>query len=323
MAIQLDNLDDSLKTMIYNVRGLVPGAAEIHYIDKSTGTAFKPYWEPKVNGDRFHTTIAAAHSAMVTGRNDVAILSPESHSQAASITWSKNMTHLIGAYGIAMMNKRPRIGHSANFDNLLNVTGYGNTFANLYFQYGRGNAANLTCAQITGNRNSFVGVHFAAPLHTTEGDQATFKILDFAETTGGDGLEHYFKDCVIGIETTAWTNGDMMKISGTPRLVFDNCIFLMRSDNAQVTFLDGTAGDGQGFVLFKNCTGINLGTALTVAFGSTGLAAGTDIILHNSGFSGVTDLIPAAAEAQVKGIAVPSTNTVTDIGRALDFDHTA
>jgi len=323
MGIRLQSLDNSLKQMVLGISGLIPGAAETHYIDKSTGTAFKPFWEGRVDGDQFHTTITAAHSAMTTGRNDVAVLSPESHSQAASITWSKNMTHLIGAYGLSMMNKRPRIGHSANFDNLLNVTGYGNTFANLYFMYGRGNAANLTCAQITGNRNSFIGVHFGAPMNATEADESNFKILDFAETSGGDGLEHYFKDCVIGVETTAWTDGDMMKISGTPRLVFDNCIFLMRADNAQVTFLDGTAGDGQGFILFKNCTGINLGSALTVAIGSTGLAAATDIILHNSGFSGATDIIAAADEAKVKMIAAGGILADENIGLAIDADHTA
>ena len=129
---------------------------------------------------------------------------------------------------------------------------------------------------------------------------------------------------MIGVDTVAWTNGTMMKTAGTPRLVFENCLFIMRSDNAQVTFINGTAGDGQGFVLFKNCTGINLGTALTYAIGSTGIAAATDYIIHNSGFTGCTDLIAAADEA--KAIAIAQVGNVSaddvNIGLGIPFDHT-
>jgi len=307
------------------IGGLLPGIADVRMAYSSGSEAPFAYWQGYAQG-KIHSTIAKALAACTASRNDVVLLTPESHSQAASLAWNKNMTHLVGMYGPGMMNLRSRIGHSANFDNLINITGYGCTFAHLFFMYGRGNAANLTCAQITGNRNSFINCHFGAPMNATEADQATFKILDFAETAGGDGLEHYFKDCVIGVDTTAWTNGDMMKISGTPRLVFENCLFVMRADNSQVTFLDGTAGDGQGFILFKNCTGINLGTALTVAIGSTGIAAGTDIILHNSGFSGVTDLIAAADEAKAKIIAIPNTprSDLPDLwaGLAIHYDQT-
>lgn len=291
--------------------GLVPGIADVNVAYSSASAAPYSYWQNYGAGNTY-STIALAHSACVTGRNDVVLLTPESHSQAASITWSKNLTHLVGMSGPGLMNMRTRIGHSANFDNLLNVTGYGNVFANLYLMYGRGNAANLTCLQVTGNRNTFVSCHFAAPLHATEGDQATFKVIDFAETSGGDGLEHYFKDCVIGAETVAWTNGDMMKMSGTPRLVFENCIFLMNADNAQVTYLDGTAGDGAGFVIMKNCIGINRGTANTVVFGSTGLAAATDIILQGTNFSNATAIVAAGQEAQVLVATSPSAQAAAD-----------
>lgn len=304
--------------------GLV-GVADVHMCMRSGAYQPYSYWEQWAQGNttHFHTDIETALGLMTPLRNDVLLLSPDSHSQADTITWNEDITHFIGMYPPAMMNLRSRIGHSANFDKLLQITAYGCLFANLYLQYGRGNAANLTCLSIEDNRNSFYHCHFAAPLHTTEGDQATFKVINIAEAAGGDGLEHYFNHCTIGIETTLWTNGDMIKISGTPRLVFEDCILLMRSDNAQVTFLDGTAGDGQGFILFKNTTGVNLGTALTVALGSTGIAAATDIILHNSGFSGATDLIAAADEAKAKMIAGSGITADEQVGLAIDFDHTA
>jgi len=304
--------------------GLV-GIADVHLLTRSGAYAPYQYWEQWSHADKesFHTDIETALGKMTTGRNDVLLISPDSHSQADSITWSKNMTHLVGMYPPSMISQRARIGHSANFDKLLDITGYGNLFANFELQYGRGNAANLTCCQITGNRNTFKHVHFGAPFNATEADQATFKIIGMAETSGGDGLEHYFDHCTIGADTVAWTNGDMIKISGTPRMVFENCQLIMRADNAQVTFMDGTAGDGAGFVIFKNTDLMNFGTALTTAFGSTGLAAATDIVLSgNSAILGATDVIAAAAEAQVWYPAKVGVTEDVYGGLMINPDHT-
>lgn len=305
--------------------GLV-GIADVHMLMRSGAYAPYRYWEQWSHSDKnhFHTDMETAFAAMVTNRNDVLLLSQDSHSQADSVLWDLDNCAMVGMGPRRMTNHRARIGHSANFDKLIQITGYGNFFANFHMQYGRGNAANLTALSIEDNRNTFAYVHVGAPMHTTEGDQATFKVINIAEASGGDGLEHYFDHCVIGIETTAWTNGDMIKISGTPRLVFEDCLLIMRSDNNQVTFLDGTAGDGQGFIIFKNTAGINLGTALTVALGSTGIAAATDIIfLGNSGFTGATDVIAAADEAKAIFIAQPGTTDDDDhAGLAVPFDHT-
>lgn len=306
--------------------GLIPGAARQHIVTRSTTTdATYIYWTQAIEDPTYrHTTIAAAHTATTSARNDVVLLSPDSHSQAATLTWSNNMTHLVGMYGPAMMNQRSRIGHSVTVDPLLNVTGYGNTFANLYFMYGLANATDLTCMKVTGNRNSFIRCHFNAPTNATPADEATFKVLHFTETAGGDGLEHYFKSCTIGNDTTLMTDGETIKTYGTPRLVFEDCLILMRSDANAPRFIDGTAGDGQGFIIFKNTTLLNLGTTLTLAFASTGLAAGTDYVMHNSGVCGATDLIAAADEA--KAWCISSAGAAADGiygGLGIPFDHTA
>lgn len=303
----------------------LPGIADVHICSGTSGAPFS-YWEQFAHADKqsFHTTISAALGLMTTGRNDVLLLTPDSHTQAVSLAWNKNLTHLVGMYPPAMLAQRARIGHSANFDKLLDVSGYGNLFANLYLMYGRGDAANLTCLNISGNRNSFINCHFAAPMNATEGDEATFKVINMTETSGGDGLEHYFKGCTIGVDTAIWTNGDMIKYAGTPRLVFEDCIFLTRLDNGQVTVIDGTAGDGNGFILFKNCIGVNTGTAMTVAIGSTGLAAATRMFIQNSWFLNCTDVIAAASEAQVFAGMYPAA-AADDIflGLGQPVDHTA
>lgn len=281
------------------------------------------HFRDKVYESGIHTTLTLAVAAMTANRNDVCLLTPESHTQGASLTWSKAMTHLVGLYPSSMMSQRARIGHNANFDKLLDITGAGCFFANLFLMYGRGNASNLTALNIGANRITMKNCHIGSPMNATEGDQATFKVVKIAEAAAGDGLEHFFDHCTFGVDTVAWTNGTMFKIAGTPRLVFEDCTFLMRADNAQVTFLDGTVGDGDGFILFKNCAGINLGTALTVALGSTGWGTNTDIILLNSGFSGATDLIAAADEA--KAIMLAGSGILTDeqVGLGIAFDHTA
>lgn len=289
------NLDSSLKSLIGN-SGII-GSAERHYICPS-GYAPYTYWGDRAAGDRFHSTISGAHSKMTTGRNDVAILSPDSHSQAAALTWSNNMSHLIGAYGPARQNQRPRIGHSANFTPILTVSGYGNTFANLYFMHGRGNAANLVCLSLTGPRNTFIRSHFL-PANATELDQAAYRLISI------DDSEQNFIECTFGSDTVAWTNGAMIQLGATgdggpPRTVFEDCIFYMYADNAQVRFLDASlAGLGRGLAIFLNCHFINVGTSLAYAINGAGLSAFQLYFDNRCSFAGVTEIVEAAYENYV------------------------
>ncbi len=279
--------------------GTIPGAAEQHVVTRSTSSdASYQYWSQAIeNAGLRHTTLQAGHDACTSGRNDVVMLSCDSHSQAATITWSKNMTHLIGMYGPAMMNQRSRIGHSATVDPLLDITGYGNTFANLYFMYGGDNATDLTATTITGNRNSFVRCHWNAPTNGTCADEATFKVLYILES------EQYFNHCTIGTDATLMSDGELIKLGGsgtTPRLVFEDCNIIMRADANAPRFLDDAAGTGAGFIIFKNCVIHNFGTTLTLGFASTGLAAATDyLFVGDTAVGGASDVIAAADEAQV------------------------
>ncbi len=281
--------------------GLIPGAAEMHTVTRSTTTdASYQYWTQAIEDEGLrHTTLQAGHDACTSGRNDVVMLSCDSHTTAATITWSKNMTHLVGMYGMHVLNQRSRLGHSVTLDPLINVTGYGCSFTNLYTMYGAANATDLTCLKLTGNRNSFSHCHFL--LQAAEpADVATFKMIHFTETGGGDGLEHYFNHTTISAEAIAMSDGEFLKTNGTPRLVFEDCLFIMRSDANAPRFLDGTAGDGQGFVIFKNCVLHNLGTELTAAFGVTGLAGGTDYIFAgDTTAGGVAEVIAAAHQAKM------------------------
>ncbi len=303
----------------------IVGVADVKVVGASSTSALGVYWRQYAQRN-FYSTINSALASCSSGRNDVVLITPESHSQSATITWSKNMTHLVGMYGPGRLNLRPRIGHSAALSPLLTVSGYGCTFANFYMMYGYGTSTtDLNAVNITGNRNTFANCHIGSPMQEPQANSENFKVINIEEESAGAGLEHYFYKCVIGVETVPWTNGVMCRYAGTPRLVFEDCIFLMSADNSQVKFIDGTSGDGAGFVIFKNCIGLNRSTtALTVAIGSTGIASATRYVLLNSGFAGVTDTIAATDEAKVLAIATGvTTSDDTDIGLAVPFDHTA
>jgi hypothetical protein len=274
----------------------IVGAADIHLLTTSA-QAGDAYWEGVARSPFYHpdTDLTTAHALMTSGRNDVMLVTPDSHPTAAAITWSKNMCHLVGMYGPAMQNHRSRIGHSVTVSPLLTVSGSGNTIANLYFPYGLANATDLNLLTVSGPRNSFINCHFLqtdpAPL-----DVSTFKLIDLQSS------ETYFKNCYFGGDTVAWTDGTMVNFgaqAAPPRVVFENCLFVMNADNAQVTFLKTVAGLGRCTIAFKNCQFLNLGTSLTYGIDGTGLGNAKMIFDNNSFFAGVTDVVAAAGESSV------------------------
>jgi len=275
----------------------IVGAADIHFLAGGSTTAGYSYWANSSKQTYFNSAqnINTALAKMTTGRNDVLLVSPDSHAQAAAVVWSKAMCHLVGMYGPALQNHRSRIGHSVTVSPLLTVSGNGCTIANLYFPYGLANATDLNLLRVTGPRNSFINCHFL-PTDATPLDEATFALVKI------ESSETYFKNCYFGGDTVAWTNGTMIDFVTTadpPRVVFEDCMFVMNADNAQVTFLKTTAGLGRATMIFKNCLFLNLGTSLTLAITGAGLGNAKMLFDINCTFAGVTDIVAAANEASV------------------------
>lgn len=269
----------------------IPGIADVHICTRSGAYAPYSYWEKFCHGNEnyHHTDIETALAATTTGRNDVVLLSPDSHTQGDTITWSGNMTHLIGMFPPAMMNQRSRIGHNANFAKLLDVTGYGNLFANLYFMYGRGSSAtNTNCLTVSGERNSFINCHFLC------GDAATAEAnaTDFIDIKCNEG---YFKSCTFGNDTVAWADADLVRLYGASdrscRVVFDDCLFIVKQDaGADGNFIETVAGMGAGVAIFRNCSFINIGTAMTIAIDGAGLGNAKLFFDSRCCFANVTDI---------------------------------
>jgi len=300
MGIDWDNLEPSLKSTIQGA-GLSPGTAEKHYACLSTGAA-RSYWDARVPGDRSHATISAAHSGITTGRNDAVILSQDSHTQSSALTWSKNCSQLIGAGPPTLMNHRARIGHDANFDALLTVSGYGNLLANFYTMHGRGSATNLHNVEVTGNRNVFKNVHLGGPMHATEAGTAGYSTLEL-----NGAQECLFEDSTFGIDTIERSAANtVLRIGGiASRNIFRRCTFLSMSSAATPYFIEILSTATFGWTRFEDCTFINYSsswaTPLTVGC-LNGSADGQHRLIFsgvNNGFFGVTDVIAADKEGSV------------------------
>lgn len=300
--------------------GFVPGA--IHYATKGSGI---PYGflrdNRRIPSSRLHTTLVDAYNAagVQNGNNNVILVSPDTHTQAAALTWNKNMTHVVGMYPEAMQNHRTRINHTATLAAFLTVTGYGNLFKSLYFDYGTANATDLNLLTDTGGRNSYINCHFLCE-NATPLDQAAFDLVRLGSN------EFYFKNCFFGQDTVPWTNGNMIEFqasSDPPRSIFENCIFLMNADNAQVTFLKAIAGLGRCLIIFRNCQFINLGTTLTLGIDGAGLSNAKMFFDQNCSFYGCTDVVAAAYESYVICGAATYTAAATSNLLASTVDHTA
>lgn len=286
-----------IKQLAAGLGEMVPGIGEIHMLTRSGAYQPYSYWTDLVDPDRMHTSLVTAESKMTTGRNDVLLVTPDLHTQAAAVTWDLNNSHLIGMSPKMRMNMRTRIDHNANFAPLLTVSGEANSFHRLYFMYGRDSATNLNLLTVSGNRNAFHYCHFLVQA-TTEPDTAGF---DMIRLNCGEG---YFYKCVFGMDTIAWGATDMIRIYGASdrscRVVFEDCLFLLTQDaGADGNFIETVTGNGEGCVWFLNCQFVNTGTAMTLAIDGAGL--GNQVLFFDSRcvFYNVADIVAAAYESYV------------------------
>jgi hypothetical protein len=287
-----------MKLLAATLAGMgIPGVGEIHMLTRSGAYAPYAYWTDLVDPDRDHTSLVTAEAAMTTGRNDVLLVSPDNHSQAAAVTWDLNCSHMVGMSPPGRMNMRSRIGHSANFTPLLTVSGYGNSFHNIYFMHGRGNAANLNCLTVSGDRNSFIRCHFL-PASATEFDTAGYKLVTL---NCGEG---YFYKCFFGGDTVAMGATDLIRIYGASdrscRVVFEDCIFLVNQDaGGDGNFIETVAGNGSGVVWFLNCQFVNIGTSMTLAIDGTGLGNQKFFFDSRCVFANVGDIVTNGKDTNI------------------------
>jgi len=259
-------------------------------------------------------SIETAEAACTAGQHDVVlyIASASGDNTAAVVTWDKDYTHLVGWCAPCGVSNRSRLFQGAAVTAVspsVNITASGCIFQNLTLFQGVADAGNLINVQVTGGRNYFENVHFAAPgnaAHAINGGGAL--LLCAAE-------ECLFNKCTVGLTTVALATGySLLRVDAdSARNTFKDCDFIMRAGATTVYFgemVDATAildylmFDGCKFInvsttnavgtaflfvnpnadrqiLMKNCTGFGLGawdtTNTDVVLGDMGTPTGVDL----------------------------------------------
>ncbi len=270
-------------------------------------------------------TLTKAHNLLTADRNEAVFMYAEDNSasgttdsQSATLTWSKDGTHLIGINSDTFMGMRSRIAQlstATGVSPLVDITASNCSWHNIHVLQGVADATSLIAVQITGERNLFSNCHFAGMGN------------DLQDATGGRSLklngaaETLFKNCVIGLDTISrgTTEAEMEFVSAVTRVKFEDCTFPTMAAAAGFTWIKAdTSGAIDRFVIFKDCLFVNAvnstATEMTEAF-DTHASLGGSIVLQNSGVVGVG---AAVWDASTDGVVF---NITPDAGANGDGGH--
>ena len=308
----------------------VPGVSEKFYVCKAGANPYE-YWTGKVASARLAPTIADGYARLNGGQNEVLFLSPDSHALTETLTWAHNHTHFVGMSPAGMMNHRSRFSASGSaLVSLMEVTGYGNYFANLHSMWEYNDSDCVNGVKITGNRNTFDHVHFAGP-NSTGIDTA----LSAACNIYG-AEECHFKHCTFGSDSIQ-RQADLLslKFDGAGgsdvamRHIFEDCLFLASSDaGLDAHFIHATTAT-HGWALFKRCTFINIATGgfgdntMALALSSANGADFRMVFDTGCSFHGVTDIIAHGEETKVEFGVAGDPAAAVGIGLFINPDTTA
>jgi len=211
------------------------------------------------SADKAFKTLAVAYAAMTDGANDVLYYLAGATSLtglSATLTWSKSYCHFVGICAPTMIGQRARIfqlSTATGISPLINITGSGCIFKNLYVFHGVADATSLVNIQVTGDRNYFENVHFAGIGN------------DLMDANGACSLkmdgahENRFVNCSIGLDTidagSAASTYGILFDSESSKNVFDDCVIYRRIEhntNHKLVGLADNLGVGS-FTIFRGC----------------------------------------------------------------------
>lgn len=216
-------------------------------------------------------TLSKAHTMASADRNDVVYMVSESNTaasttdyQSATLTWSKDLLHLVGVCSPVKVSQRSRIAQlstATGVSPLVDFTGDGGIFQNFQIFHGVADATSLIAARVTGTRNYFKSIHFAGI-----GD-ATMSAAGCASLALVGGSENVFEECVIGLDTiTQDADGvNLLCDTDASRNLFDKCLFqsyISAAGASHVKIADTTGIDR--WLWFRQCQFMSESTNKTV-----------------------------------------------------------
>ena len=307
--------------------GCIPGEVAVLTSSRS-GTMGTFMTNKGVTSGSIYTSIYEAENTRVTGRNDVVLVTPESHAwrgdadaTGAALTWDKTNTHIIGLSPTSKAGyNRARFSHSGyTMANFMTVSGADNCFKNIRFMHGSstGGASDITCVTVSGDGNRFEKVAFAGPNNATQAASANY----LGVVVGGS--HNYFKDCMFGSVNDVDRSGASCILNFTTTCggwnIFENCVFRSRSGGGQATayFINDKVTDTvvDYTAIFLNCQFIHAGTALTLAIAKAANASRSLYFDNRCTFTNVTDIVADARNAEViwgAGGASPDGSALND-----------
>jgi len=266
--------------LIGNTYFVDPGAAV-----NGDGTAHSPF-----------TSLLTAYNQCTAGQHDTVFMigSDTAWDPAASLTWAKSHTHLIGISSpLPGQGQRCRIEGSTTNDlvTLLTVSASGCIFSNLKWVNLGDKDQDSGAVVVTGGRNAFINCQIAGMGHATPAARAGSYSLTLS------GSENHFERCSIGLDTIvrAEANAELL-VTGGARNSFWDCWFESYSETAGHFAVSITGMDR--YIEFKDCMfynfSVNWGNAITNAFSIT-VAPTHYVILRGAcqfvGYTGTADTV--------------------------------
>lgn len=270
-------------------------------------------------------TLARALALATANQNDIVYLMSEGNDSSLctdyhtdTLDWNKDGVHLVGINGGGNVSPRSRIAWastaSAGSDKpLFTVSANNCRIEGIQVFAGSADTHLSFGTNVTGDRNSFRGCHFAG-IGNAANDLAGAYSLRLA----GAG-ENLFEDCVIGLDTVARgtaENSEILFASQAARNRFKGCIITTFAEANTHQFIVAAAGSLDRWTMFENCAFLNqiqsTAVAMTEALDLSATAGGA-ILLRNCSLFGCTDWEAAA----VSGIAYIDSPVSTAAGSGL------
>lgn len=257
------NVSGQFGMPLYGISGIPPFTGNQFWVNETTGS------DGNTGGPQDPlATISQAYSLCTADNNDVVFATGTVH-VSSTLTWAKNKTHLIGLAPRLRSQARTRISQTGSsvFTPLVSVTAQECIIDNIGSFHGFANASTQICWSDSGGRNQYNNCLFGGMGNATAAAQAGSRSLVVAGSTG----ENTFTGCQIGLDTVvrSTTNASLEFTGGSPRNVFEKCIFPIDTSSAAALWITIGSGGIDRFALFQDCEFIN-----AIESGSTTLTAG-------------------------------------------------
>lgn len=282
-----------------DIAGMIglPSVGKIVYVDPGVTTSGSGN-----TADDAVKTLTEAYALISADNDDVVVIAPTSAtgrtSEAASITWAKRRTHIVGNGPLRKGWNRAGISFASTATSpSFTVSANNCSFTN--FMIYQPNDINVLVS-LTGEYNTFSYVHFAGIANTTTGDDTAGRCLVIDEAD-----DNQFNNCMFGIDTVLNSAANaVVELSGSTavaRTQFNNCLWSVVCDAATPVMVKFTgAYSSEVYTLFRDCLFLNTRGGTTTMTSALTVPASVNgrIILDNSWWLGMTDL-PDANVANV------------------------